>query len=156
MTLGITVRDGTNTPREITGIFVRDGGNVQREISAIYVRDTNNVSRLVYNPSGSLTLAVTSSPGFVGGIGTGTGIVETDTTTATASNGTPPYTYAWTLVSYTAGIPPTASDSAAATTSFIQTGMSSGTFEASTWRVTATDANSNTATFDVSTSFSEP
>ena len=156
MSVNIKVRDGTNTLRTINQIFVRDGGNVQREINAIYVRDTNNTRRLVYNPSGSLTISVTSSPSFVGGLGNGSGTVETDPTTATASNGTPPYTYAWTLVSYTAGTPPTASDSASATSSFIQTGMSSGTFEASTWRVTATDANSNTATFDVSTSFSEP
>lgn len=156
MSVAIKVRDDTNTVRTLTGFKARDASNNLRDITAIYARDENNVRRLVFNPSGSLTLTVTSTPDFVGGLGTGTGTVETGTTTATASNGTAPYTYAWTLISHTAAVDPTPSDSAAATTSFIQTGMSPSTFESATWRVTATDANSNTATFDVTSSFSEP
>ena len=154
--VGILVRDAANTQRTLTGLKARDGAGTLRDITSIYVRDENAVSRLVFNPSGSLTIAVVSTPDFVGGLGNGSGTVETDTTTAVASNGTAPYTYAWTLVDHTAAIDPTPGSSATAATTFIQTGMAPATFESATWRVTATDALSNTATFDVTSSFSEP
>lgn len=158
MALGIIIRDGTNTARTITTMVVRDGGNVARTITEAWVRDTNNVPRLVFNPSGSASLAVTVTPEFLGAFASppGTGVATTGTTTATGSGGVAPYTYAWTLDSYTAGAPPTASDSALATTSFTQTGIPSMTTESAVWICTVTDDDGNTAESDpVTTYFSD-
>lgn len=155
MTIGITIRDGGNVPREISKILVRDGGNVQREISAIYVRDTNNTPRLVFNPSGSLIISVIATPDSVTGFGTGTGTVTTNSTTAVASNGTPPYTYAWTLTAWNTAVLPTATNPASDTTAFTQTSMGPGDLAGSTWTVTATDDNGSMATAQVNASFAE-
>lgn len=156
MTLGIFIRDGTNTPREISEIVVRDGGNVQRTISEIWVRDTNNTPRLVFNPSGSATIQVAIVPDEVGAFTAGTGTATTINVTATASNGVGPYTYAWTLISYTSpNIAPSADSPSNATTKFTQTSIDPSTIVSGTFQVTATDANLNTATAQIVASFAD-
>lgn len=152
----LNIRDGSNVSRTITELRIRDGGNVQRTITELWIRDENNVPRLVFNPSGSATLAVALSDDEVQGTSSGTGTATTSpAVTATASGGTAPYTYAWTLENYTASVPPTANSPTAATTTFTQTSMDPGGIYTSAFRITVTDANSVTAFNIVSANFAD-
>lgn len=151
--IGLLIRDGSNVQRTISQLFVRDGGNVSREISELWVRDENNVPRLVFNPTGSLTLTVEASPTTVGKIALGTSTATSNATTATPSGGTGPYTYLWILLSHDADVPPAATQPTSAVTAFIQTSMVPDGTYTSQWRVTVTDANSFTATAEVTANF---
>lgn len=148
MTLGLFIRDAGNVAREISELVIRDASNTPRTISELWIRDTNNTPRLVFNPSGSASLAASPSPVTVSGSTSGSGTVSTDTTTATATGGTPPYTYAWTLVSYSSGTPPTATSPTGVTTAFTQTSLDPGAVETAEWKVTVTDDDGNTADGD--------
>lgn len=152
MTVGLIIRDGTNTPRAISELIIRDGTNTARTITELWIRDTNNVPRLVFNPGGSATLSCAVSPSIVSGSTVGTGTVTTDAATAVGSGGTAPYTYAWSLVTHSAVTPPTADTASAASTTFTQTGIAPSTVEDATWICTVTDALSNTADSDPITS----
>jgi hypothetical protein len=153
--VALIIRDGTNTARTLTALVIRDGGNVSRTITELWVRDLNGVPRLVFNPSGSATLAVTTDNDSVHGRSHGTGTATTSIVTATPTGGTAPYTYAWSLLS-TDGTPdPDADNPTSAATSFTQTGMNPDDYIASTWRVTVMDANGVTATADVSATFND-
>lgn len=95
-------------------------------------------------------LSVTASPNPATGTvviadGPTTTTVYSETCTATASGGTPGYTYSWTRISGSAAI--TATNPSSASTAFTGT-IFAGTTTA-VFRVTVTDAASNTATFDV-------
>lgn len=144
----ILVRDGTNTQRTITAIQVRDGTNTARDISEMWVRDSNNVPRRVF---GGSPLSASASPADVSGFSIGTGIVDTGSTTVTPTGGTAPYTYAWTIISYTAGAPPTIANPTAATTDFTQTGV--GDTDYAVFRCTVTDDASATFAVDVNATF---
>lgn len=146
----LIVRDGDAIARTITAIQVRDGGNVARDISEIRVRDSNNVSRLVFTTASPLTAS--ASPEAVGGVAYGDGNVTTNATTVTPAGGTAPYTYAWTVVSYTNGSgPPVANSPTAAITTITQTGVIED--DSAVLRCTVTDDNGATATADVSAFF---
>lgn len=158
MALGLIIRDGTNTARTISELVIRDGTNTARTISELWIRDTNNVPRLVFNPSGSASLSVVAAPGSLSGFSFGTGTATTDLPcVATASNGTPPYTYAWNLVSYTlVDTPPDANSPTAASSTFTQTGISPGNTESAEWTCTVTDDDGNTAVSNqITTYFSD-
>lgn len=148
MTLGLFIRDAAGTKREISELFIRDAANAQREISELWIRDVNNTPRLVYNPSGSASLAASCAPTTVSGTSAGSGTCTTDATTVTATGGTPPYTYAWALVSYSSSTPPTANAPTNATTAFTQTSLSPGEATDADWLPTVTDDNGNTAVAD--------
>lgn len=149
MTLGIIVRDGS-TPRTISEIVVRDASNTQRTISEIWIRDTNNTPRLVFNPSGSASLAVEVVPAGASGFSFGTGTATTGSVTATATGGAAPYTYEWFLDSYSSlYAAPTADSPSSATTTFTQTSIDPNTIETSSWSVRATDDDGNTADSDL-------
>jgi hypothetical protein len=158
MTLGIIVRDGTNTPRTITEIFVRDASNTPREITEIWVRDDSNTPRLVFNPSGSATLSVSVSPTAGSGFSFGTGIATTENpNVATPSGGTAPYTYAWEIVSYTSlSGPPAINSPTSASTDFTQSGIDPNTTVSAQAQVVVTDDNGAMVTSDpVSLYFSD-
>jgi hypothetical protein len=70
----------------------------------------------------------------------------TGSTTATVTGGTSPFTFAWTRLS---GDFPTISSASAQNPTFSAL-VGDGAPNSSTWRVTVTDANSNTATADIS------
>lgn len=153
--VALILRDGTNTARTITALVIRDGGNVARTITELWIRDLDNVPRLVFNPSGSATLAVSLSDDAVSGASHGSGTATTNSVTATVTGGTGPFTYAWTL-SHTDGIPnPTANSPSSATTTFTQTGLAPDDFVSSTWLLTVTDANGVTTTATVDAFFSD-
>ncbi len=155
VTVGLTIRDGTNTPRVISKLIIRDGTNTPREISALYVRDTNNVSRLVYNPSGSLTLSISINQMTVSGLSAGTGTATTDAATSVTTGGASPFTYAWTVESYTAGVAPTANSPTSSSSTFTQTSMDPGAIYNSIWRLTVTDDNGATASDTVGANFAD-
>lgn len=149
MSYGLLVRDGGNVQRTISDVAVRDGGNVLRDLSEIRVRDSNNTLRLVW--SLAPPMAASASPETVYGSTLGTGTATTNSTTVTPSGGTPPYTYAWTLLSRdNLSADPTANSPTAATTTFTQTSIGIGESYSATWRCTVTDDDANTATADVS------
>jgi hypothetical protein len=153
--VALIIRDGTNTARTLTALVIRDGGNVARTITELWVRDLNNVPRLVFNPSGSATLAVSLSADSVHGRSHGTGTATTSIVTATPTGGTAPYTYAWSLVD-TDGTPnPDADNPTSAATSFTQTGMNPDDYIASNWLLTVTDTNGVTTTANVSATFND-
>jgi hypothetical protein len=70
----------------------------------------------------------------------------TGSTTATVTGGTSPFTFAWTRLS---GDTPTISSASAQNPTF-SAFVGDSAPNSSTWRVTVTDANSNTATADIS------
>jgi hypothetical protein len=153
MTLGITIRDAAATPRTLSAILMRDDANDQQALVSGYDRSVANVSELVFNPDGSLSLAVTIAPNTVAGFSSGTGTATSDEAVATATGGTAPYTYAWTLVA--SPNPCIANFPALGTTDFTMTGMGTGDSYIASWLVTVTDANSNTATASIDAIFSD-
>lgn len=154
MTLGIIVRDGGGTARTISDIVVRDGTNTQRTISEIWVRDTNNTPRLVFNPSGSASLAVSVSPDEVSGFSAGTGIATTLPVTATASGGTAPYTYSWNTISWTStDSAPFVDDPTSATTTFTQSGIPMNSTVSAVFTGQVTDDDGNVAVSDQFTAY---
>lgn len=157
MAIGIIARDGANTQRTITAVVARDATNTARTITEGWVRDTNNVSRLFFNPSGSASLSVSVFPTTVHGISSGSGTAKTNTCTATATGGTAPYTYLWTLVPLSSDAPvdPTVDSPTSAATKFTQTAMDPSGVYTSTWTITVTDANSNTASTTATANFAD-
>lgn len=146
MSIAFIIRDGTNTPRTVSALLMRDGSNVQQTVAAGFDRSVANVSELFFNPSGSLTLSVDAAPATVSGTTHGSGTVTTSTSTATVTGGTAPFTYAWNLVGYTSGTPPTATAPTNDVTAFTQTSLDPDTVETGTWTCTVTDSDGNTAT----------
>lgn len=146
----LVIRDATNTPRTITAIQVRDGDNIARDITELWARDTNNVPRLIFSTGPALSAS--AAPEAVGGVSYGDGIVTTNATTVTATGGVAPYTYLWTVVSWTnLNGPPTANSSTSATTTFTQTAVAED--DSAVFRCTVTDDASTTVTVDVSAFF---
>lgn len=149
----ITVRDGAGTARNIAEIVVRDGTNTPRTISEIWVRDTTNTPRRVYSTASPLSVSTDET--LVSGV-TSTGTATTNTVTATAADGTAPYSYAWTLVSYShPSVAPVIGSSATAATSFIQSSIGAGEYYEAIFRVTVTDDNLDTAFADVQAVWSD-
>ena len=73
---------------------------------------------------------------------------------ATPAGGFGPYTYAWTLVTNGGGTASVAVNPSNATTSFSKPNVAVGQAFTDTWRVTVTDSTGDTATDDVSVTFS--
>lgn len=149
----LVIRDGANTPQNVTGLIIRDGANVSRTITELWIRDTTNTPRLVYIAGGGGVFTAAAVPTDPFGADNGTGTAVTETTTVTPTGGVAPYTYAWTLLSYTSGIVPVCSSPTTATTPFYQTGMAPGDFFIGVFRCTVTDFVSATATTDVTANF---
>jgi hypothetical protein len=150
----LKIRDAAGTLRTITQVKVRDGGNTLRTCSFVKVRDTTNTLRTVYSTGAALSAS--ASPSFTFGITLGTGTAVTDSTTVTPSGGTAPYTYAWTVLSYThPTTSPTINNPTSATTAFTQTGIVPGGGYGAVMRCTVTDAAAATTTVDVDASFTD-
>lgn len=146
----LLVRDAAQS-REITSVFVVDAGSVSREISEIRVRDSNNVSRVVFS-TGS-PLSASADPPDVFGYDAGTGTAVSNSTTVTATGGSAPYTYLWTVFSYTGITPPLIGDDTQDTTNFTQTGLSPGQYTFAVFLCTVTDDNDATTEVYVTASF---
>lgn len=156
MAVGFIVRDGGATARTITAMEVRDGGATLRTIVEGRVRDANAVSRLFFDPSGAASFTVSPAPAFVVGTTLGTGTATTNSTTVTPTGGTGPYTYAWTVISYSHGTTsPTVTSPTAATTTFTQTNIAIGADYVAVFRCTVTDSLTATASCDVDATFTD-
>lgn len=92
----------------------------------------------------SAALSVGATPGPLYTTRTGAGSVTSASDVAVAAGGTGPYTYAWTFVS---GASYTINTPAAAATTFT-TSLTAAQVKSGTYRVTATDSLSATATAD--------
>jgi hypothetical protein len=149
----IRIRDDTNTLRTVTQLRFLDETDTLRTITRVRLRDANNVLRVVYDTTGSSTFSASSDHVTVNGFSAGTGTVTTAVDTITPSGGTAPYTYAWAVVSYEAGVSPTATAPAAAATAFTQTGVAPGEILLAVFRCTVTDSAANTTTVDVNARF---
>lgn len=148
-----TIRDATNTARNITGIAVRDDVGTLRTISEVRARDTNGTLRLVW--SSAPPLSVAASPDYVFGVTLGGGSVATGNTTATPTGGTAPYTYAWTVTAFDNSVTPSVTAPTSATTSFLQTNIGLGESFSATFQIEVTDSNALTAVDTVSASFTD-
>lgn len=151
MPLAIIDTGGTN--RAITQLRIIDAGGTDRVITEMRIIDTGGTDRVIYTTASALSVSV--SDDLVSGL-TNSGTAITNSTTATASGGTAPYTYAWTLISYShPSVAPTVQSPTSATTSFVQTSIGTGEYFDAVFRVTATDAATNTATADVQAVWSD-
>lgn len=73
--------------------------------------------------------------------------------TAIITGGIGPYTYSWTVLTFSAPATPTIANATSATATFTQTGVSSASPRTATFRVTATDSTSQTASADIEVFF---
>lgn len=147
----LVIRDGGNVPRTIAAIQIRDGTNTPRTITEIRARDSNNVSRVIFSTGADFTAS--AFPSDVFGYDDATGTAYSNTTTVTPSGGTPPYTHAWTVQSYTGLVAPTVDAPTLATTLFIQTGLPPGGYTFATFIDTVTDNIGATTQVTVTASF---
>lgn len=69
--------------------------------------------------------------------------------TAVVTGGLAPFTYVWSVVSFDAGVSPTITNSTAASTAFVQTGVAASDTNTATFRVTVTDSAAQTDFADV-------
>lgn len=138
----LTIRDGTNAPRSIVGLQIRDGTNTPRDIQQLWARDSNNVSRLIY--SVAPPMSVVAAPGTVSGTTAGTGTATTNAATATPTGGTPPYAYAWQIVSYDGPVTPVANSPTSSSSTFTQTGIGVGAVYSASIRCQVTDSTPGT------------
>lgn len=140
--------DAGSVLRTVTGMKVADGGLV-RTIRTVKFMDGTTL-RTVATFAPPMTLSISPSP--IIGVST-TSTCTAGPVTATPSGGVAPYSYAWTRLSHSALTAPTITSPSTASTSFVQTGLPSGTIEDATFRCTVTDAAAQTAAADVIASF---
>jgi hypothetical protein len=149
--MGIRALDAGSVTRNLSGIRAIDVGGIVRTIRAVKELDTDGTTlRTVATFAPAMTVSIT--PTSVSGEAF-SGPITTDAATASPAGGLGPYSYAWTVVSYTAATPPTIASSGTATTSFTQSGVFAGQARTAVLRVTATDSLGTTATADVTATF---
>ncbi|ABD27426.1 conserved hypothetical protein [Novosphingobium aromaticivorans DSM 12444] len=100
--------------------------------------------------SGSGDIAVSADPSSVSGYSAvaGSAVITTNAVTATPTNGSSPYTYAWTFVSSDGGSW-IAKSPTSATTKFTCSGVAAGVDYTATFLCTATDSTGGTGTVEV-------
>lgn len=150
----IQILDGVSVMRRATRLSVWDG---TRLVSALRVKvmDTDGVTlRTVETFADPLTAS--ASPASVDGVVFSllASTVTTIATTASPTGGTGPFSYVWTLLSYSHATPPTITTSTNASTTFRQTLVAPDTQETAEFRCTVTDSLGQVATVDVGATFS--
>ncbi len=147
----VAVRDASNSSRPIPEVIARDAGNTPRTIQEIRVRETNNVSRIVYSVADPLSVDV--SPIYAIGDASGSETGTTSAVTATAAGGYPPYTYAWSVISYSAAVSPIINSPTSNVTTITQTGVPLNDGAVAELKVVVTDAQSQQAEISFSASW---
>lgn len=144
----IKVKDSDSTLRTITRMVIADAGGTLRTVRTVKVMDSGSVLRTVATLSTPLT--VTADPATVEGLsyGPGSASATTSPVTASPSGGLTPFSYAWTRLSGSGD----ALSSTLATTEF-RADVPADTTLTGTFRVTVTDSAAQTATADVTASF---
>lgn len=149
MAANFRVRD-SGALRTITAMYAKQAG-VMRRIKTVKVMSGGTL-RLVARFADPLT--VSASPTSGAGNGAGTQTVTSGTSTATPSGGFSPFTYSWTLVSSGGGTASTANSPSSASTTFSKPNVAVNDAYTDTWRVTVTDSLGDTATDDITVTFS--
>ena len=144
--------DATGVLRTITKIGSWDGTKLV-PIARLKIMDTGDNLRTV----GTFVtpLSASASPASA------SSIVQSDTTISVTTNsvsvvatgGLTPISYAWSVLTYSAGTAPTIASPSATTTTFTQASVAPDTFQTATFRCVATDAVGQTATVDVPAEF---
>ena len=147
--MALKIQDA-GTLRTITGMKIKQAG-VLRTIKTVHIMD-GGVLRQGAKFADPLTV---SAPAVTGrGTGLATNTVATPQITAKPAGGFGPYSYAWTLVANGGGTASVAVNPSNATTSFSKPNVAVDQVFTDTWRVTVTDSTGDTATDDVSVTFS--
>jgi hypothetical protein len=149
----LQIYDSASVDRTISALEVYDEGAVNRILSEVWVYDSNLVDRLVFTTASPLTAV--AIPDEVSGVTVGTGTATSDATTATPSGGFPPYTYLWSLVSYTGTVPPSATTPNADTTNFVQTSIPKFATRSSVWNCAVTDSMGQTTSCTCNATFED-
>jgi hypothetical protein len=149
----MSIIDAGSTDRAITALRIIDAGGTDRVIAELRMIDTTGTDRIIYTTASPLS--VTADNGIVTGT-TGSGTSTTNSATVTAANGTPPYTYAWTVASYDhPSVSPTANSPTGATSTFTQTSIGVGEYYSADFLMTVTDDVLATATVTVQAVWSD-
>lgn len=142
----IRVRTSTGAAA-IKAIRVRRPGGETKAVFAGSLRNTVALKRF-FTQSGSIT-ATATPPTVSAYTATGsTATIVTASVTVAPSNGSSPYTYAWTLISSDGGTW-SAQTPTTATTKFVCSGVGPGAEYAAVFRCTVTDSVGGTGTVDV-------
>lgn len=142
------MEDAGGVLRTVTVMKVADAGGEIRTIRTAKVMDSGSTLRTVATFASAMTVAISPSAVFGFGFGAGSALSTTDPVTATPTGGLAPYTYAWTRLSGDGeAMSPTL-----ATTTF-RDDVPEGETTEGTFRVTVTDSAAQTATADVTASF---
>lgn len=151
MAAGFQVTDSGSIDRAIMAFKMIDAASVDRTIVEGRLIGPDGVDRVFYDTAG--TASFSASPDHSHRFGTGNGSATSNAVVITATGGTAPYSYAWTIITYTNGTSPTVGSPASATTTFTQTNLAAGDVDTATFRCTVTDSASNSTTVDVDASF---
>lgn len=138
----LQIRDLGLTARQISDIKFRDVGNVLKDVSFIKVRDASGTLRTVWQ---RLSLSATT---YVEGYGNSNSPVNITTSppNPVVAGGRAPFTYAWAggAAGWTILYP------SQINTSFRRNGVTSGEMSDTTFTLTVTDADGNTASIVIS------
>lgn len=146
--MALKFKDAAGVLRTITKLSVRDAGSVTRSIRSLKVKDGATL-RTVATFILPLTVSISPSGGVFGAVSSSVGAtVTTNAATATPAGGTAPYTYSWVRLSGF-GAANTATSAVTTFSEFVQPSI----VKTGVFRVTVTDAASQTATATVNATF---
>lgn len=135
----------------IKSIRVNDGVSARR-VAKIKIRTGAAPGAISQVYLGVLPIAISFSPSLIEAVSYSSSTVSASAT-ANISNGLAPFTYSWSVLSFTAGTPPTISNTAIANPTFTQTGVPLFVTRSAVFRVVVNDAAGQTATADLSATF---
>lgn len=143
--------DAGSVLRTITRLGVWDGSRLI-PMKALKLLDGATL-RTIATFAPALTLS--ASPASASGIAASNSPINvtTNSVTAVPTGGTGPFTYAWTVVSFTGPSSPFVTSVTSAATTFRQNTMTPDTTASAVFRCTVTDAFGLTATVDVPADF---
>jgi hypothetical protein len=149
----MSIIDAGSTNRTITALRIIDAGGTDRVITEMRMIDTTGTDRIIYTTASPLSVTVDNA--IVTGT-TSSGTATTNSATVTAANGTPPYSYSWSVASYDhPSVSPNEDNPAGATSTFTQTSIGAGEYYSADFLMTVTDDVLATATVTVQAVWSD-
>lgn len=151
--MALKLLDAGSVLRTITRLGVWDGSRLI-PMKALKLLDADGTTlRTIATFAPALTLAASPAGAFGTAASDVSVNVTTNSVTAIPTGGTGPFTYAWTVVSYTAATSPVITSATNASTTFRQDSMAPDTTASAVFRCTVTDAFGLQATVDVPADF---
>lgn len=145
--MSIKVRAG-GVLRTLTSLKLQIAG-ATRAIRTVKVMESG-VLRTVFSSASPMSMAISPSPVFaLGPVPT----VQSGNVSAIVTGGTGPFSYAWTLIEFDGVATPTIASPTFATTTFSQGGLGFSETATATFQCVATDSLGNTASAQVTVSF---